>query len=86
MAVIDQGIPEIQRFADKWYLDFDEVKYEAYNYHNGKLQNETKLKENADYAKYKEETEEPLAKFLFYTELIEAFHKDLMEVIAPLFA
>lgn len=77
---------EIQRFVDKWYLDFDEVKYEAYNYHDGKLQNETKLKENADYAKYKEETEAPLAKFLFYTELIEAFHKDLMEEIAPLFA
>ncbi|SFH76264.1 type I restriction enzyme, R subunit [Pseudobutyrivibrio sp. OR37] len=76
---------EIKRFADKWYLDFNEVKYEAYNYHDGKLQNETKLKENADYAKYKEETDEPLAKFLFYTELIKAFRNDLMEEILPLF-
>ncbi len=50
-AAIDK---EVQKFAEKWYLNVDDIKYEAYNYRDGELANENKLKDSADYAAYKE--------------------------------
>ena len=40
---------EIEKFSKKWYVPFEAVKYEAYNYKDGELANENKLKELADY-------------------------------------
>ena len=75
---------EIERFAQKWFIGFDDVKYEAYNFRDGELANENKLKENADYSAYKETIENALPKFKFNGELIKDFKEALMPVILPL--
>ena len=41
-AAIDR---EIEKFAAKWFLDIEDVKYEAYNFRDGELANENKLEE-----------------------------------------
>lgn len=75
---------EIEKFATKWFIDFEDVKYEAYNFRDGELANENKLKENADYAAYKAATEDALPKFKFNGALIKDFKENLMPVIIPL--
>lgn len=75
---------EIEKFAAKWFISFDDVRYEAYNYRDGELANENKLKENADYATYKSETENALPKFKFNSALITDFKESLMATILPL--
>ncbi len=80
-AVIDA---EIRKFAEKWYLDFEDVKYEAYNFRDGELANENKLKDSADYAAYKEENQEVLPKFKFRALMIDEFKNVFMPEIAPL--
>jgi len=80
-AAIDK---EIRRFAEKWYLDVDDVKYEAYNYRDGALANENKLKDSADYAAYKEAVADALPKFKFRKLMIDEFREALMPEIAPL--
>lgn len=81
-AAIDK---EIQEFSERWFVRFDDIKYEAYNYKDGEIANENKLKENADYAAYKENTDMPLPKFKFYGSLIKSFKEELMPEIEPLF-
>jgi type I restriction enzyme R subunit len=76
---------EIRLFSEKWFVDFEDVKYEAYHFKDGKLANESKLKEKADYAAYKEATEEPVKKFKFFSAMIKDFKEELMPEIAPLF-
>lgn len=76
---------EIRRFSKKWFVDFEDVKYEAYHFKDGKLANENKLKEKANYAAYKEATEEPVKKFKFFSTMIKDFKEVLMPEIAPLF-
>ena len=80
-AAIDK---EIQKFAKKWYLNVDDVKYEAYNYRDGELSNENKLKDSADYAAYKESMPDALPKFKFRKLMIDEFREVLMPEIAPL--
>ncbi len=75
---------EIEKFAAKWFISFEDVRYEAYNYRDGELANENKLKENADYAAYKGETENALPKFKFNSALITDFKESLMATILPL--
>ena len=75
---------EIEKFANKWFVDFGDVKYEAVNFRDGELANENKLKENADYAAYKAATENAVPKFKFYSALIRDFKEELMPVIEPL--
>lgn len=75
---------EVNAFAQKWYLDSEEVRYEAYNYKDGVIANENNLKEKADYASYKKNVSDPLPKFKFRKEMIEAFRKDLMENVEQL--
>ncbi|MBR3579804.1 MAG: type I restriction endonuclease subunit R [Lachnospiraceae bacterium] len=75
---------EIRRFSEKWYIAFDDVKYEAFNFRDGELANENKLKENADYAAYKEATPDALPKFKFNAALIRDFKEELMPQIIPL--
>ena len=76
---------EIRRFSEKWFVDFEDVKYEAYHFKDGKLANENKLKEKANYAAYKEATEEPVKKFKFFSAMIKDFKPVLMPEIALLF-
>ena len=80
-AAIDK---EIEKFSKKWYIPFEAVKYEAYNYKDGELANENKLKELADYATYKVETSEALPKFKFNGALIKEFKEMLMPEIGSL--
>lgn len=81
-AAIDK---EIAKFAAKWYIPFEDVKYEAYNFKDGELANENKLKELADYSAYKAETENELPKFKFNGAMIREFKDVMMPEISPLF-
>lgn len=81
-AAIDK---EIAKFAAKWYIPFEDVKYEAYNFKDGELANENKLKELADYATYKTATENALPKFKFNGAIIREFKDVMMPEISPLF-
>ena len=75
---------EIEEFAKKWYVDAEDVRYEAFNYRDGVLANENNLKEKADYTAYKDNTPEPMPKFKFRKEMIEEFKNELMVRVAPL--
>ena len=75
---------EIRKYAEKWYLDFEDVKYEAFHFRDGELANENKLKDSADYAAYKEETEDALPKFKFRKLMVDEFKTMLMPEILPL--
>lgn len=77
-AAIDK---EIEAFAKRWFIDFDDVKYEAYNFKDGELANENKLKEKADYTAYKEATPDAMPKFKFNGALIRDFKEVLMPEI-----
>ncbi|MDY6309635.1 MAG: HsdR family type I site-specific deoxyribonuclease [Oribacterium sp.] len=77
---------EIRKFSEKWFVPFDDVRYEAYNYRNGELPNESVLKENANYSAYKAaKKDSAVPKFKFRKELIDDFKNDLMTEIGPLF-
>ncbi len=75
---------KIEKFAIKWFVKFENVRYEVFNYKDGELANESKLKESADYTAYKNATENPLPKFKFNGELIRDFKEELMPVVLPL--
>ena len=75
---------EIKKFGQKWYLAPELVKYEAYNFRNGKIANENKLKDSADYAAYKEATTDALPKFKFRKTMVDEFRDVLMKEISPL--
>ncbi|MDE7200790.1 MAG: HsdR family type I site-specific deoxyribonuclease [Lachnospiraceae bacterium] len=80
-AAIDK---EIQDFAEKWYLNADDVKYEAYNYRDGEFANENKLKDSADYAAYREASSDALPKFKFRKSMMNEFKEVIMPEIGPL--
>lgn len=80
-ATVDK---EIQFFADKWFIDFEDVRYEAYNYKDGVMANESKFKEKANYAAYKDSTPEAMPKFKFYSAMISEFKNGLMPEIEAL--
>ena len=71
-------------FAERWFVPFEDVKYEAYHFKNGEMSNENTFKSKADYAAYKEAVEEPLAKFKFNTAMIADFKENLMPEISSL--
>ncbi len=75
---------EIRKFALKWYLKFEDVRYEAFHFRNGELANENKLKDSADYAAYRQEHQDALSKPKFRRLMIEEFKDGLMPEIAPL--
>ncbi len=75
---------EIRKYAEKWYLDVEDVRYEAFHFRDGELANENKLKESADYAAYKEENKDALPKFKFRKRMIDEFKNVLMPEILPL--
>ena len=75
---------EIRKYAEKWYLDFEDVKYEAFHFRDGELANENKLKDSADYAAYKEEIKDALPKFKFRKLMVDEFKTVLMPEISSL--
>ena len=75
---------EIKKFAEKWYLNVEDVKYEAFHFRDGALANENKLKDSINYAAYQEETEDALTKFKFRRQMIEEFKTVLMPEIFSL--
>lgn len=75
---------EIRKYAEKWYLDFEDVRYEAFHFRDGELANENKLKDSADYASYRKENKDALPKFKFRKLMIDEFKNVLMTEIAPL--
>ena len=80
-AVIDE---EIKKYAEKWYLDFEDVKYEVLHFRDGELANENKLKDSADYGAYKEEHKDALSKLKFRIRMMDEFKNELMPEIATL--
>jgi len=80
-SVIDD---EIRKFAKKWYLKFEDVKYEVFHFRDGELANENKLKDSADYAAYKEERKDALTKLKFRKQMIYEFKTILMPEVSPL--
>lgn len=79
--VIDK---EIDEFSKKWFLPFEDVKYEVYNFKDGNLANETSLKSKIDYDRYKETVEEPVRKLTLRIEMIGDFKNNLMEEVSSL--
>ena len=75
---------EICKYAEKWFIDPEEVRYEAFHFRNGEIANENKLKVSADYTAYKASTPDPLTKFRFRTLMIKEFKEVLMPEIGPL--
>lgn len=75
---------EIAAFSKKWFLNPEEVRYEVFNFKDGKLTNETNLKEKVDYTTYKNNTDNPMSKFRFWKEMIENFKNELMSSVQPL--
>ena len=75
---------EIEKFSAKWFVPFDAVKYEAYNFKDGELANENKIKALANFATYREQTADALPKFKFNRMLIKEFKEVLMPEISPL--
>ena len=73
---------EIKRYAEKWYLDFEDVRYEVFHFRDGELANENKLKDSADYAAYKKENEDAMSKVRFRRQMIDEFKNDLMPTIS----
>ena len=75
---------EIEAFAKKWFIDPNEIWYHVQHFHNGIIDNETNLKNKAQYADYKASVEHPMIKLQFKKTLVEEFKNELMESIAPL--
>ncbi len=71
-------------FSGKWFIPKEDVMYEVLHYRNGVMANENNFKEKADYAKYKESVDEPIAKFKYRTVIINDFKDNLMNEIKPL--
>ena len=80
-AAVDKAV---RAFAQKWFLGFDDVKYEALHFRDGELANESKLKDSADYTAYKAATPDAMAKFKFRKAMIDDFKENLMTEVAPL--
>ena len=80
-AAIDEAV---KAFAEKWYLDFDVVKYEVMHFRDGELANETRLKESVNYAAYKEACEDAVPKFKFRKMMVDEFRDGLMAEIGAL--
>lgn len=75
---------EVETFAKKWYLPKEDVQYEVYNYRDGMLANENKLKDAIDYASYKDSSPNPISKLKFRKMMIEEFKDVLMPEVYPL--
>ncbi|MCM1123935.1 MAG: HsdR family type I site-specific deoxyribonuclease [Eubacterium sp.] len=80
-SVIDQ---KIKSYAEKWHLGFEDVKYEVFNFRDGKIANENKLKDSADYAGYMAESGDALPKVRFRRQMIDEFKNVLIREVTPM--
>lgn len=78
-AKIDEAIAA---FAAKWFVSFDDVKYQIYHYTAGDEVNN--LKSSADYAAYASQPGATLKKFQFFRQLKDDFKHGLMPEVEPL--
>lgn len=74
---------ELKKFSAKWFIPFEDVKYEAYNFKDGEMSNANLLKNAADFAAYRE-ANPGVMKFEFQENLIEDFQQTLMPEIVQL--
>ncbi len=83
---VDEAVKKIiKEYSQKWYVPFEMILSEVHTYKNDVLTNETAFKDSADYSKYAENTENPIAKFKFRTELIKDFKEVLIPTVSPYF-
>lgn len=80
----DAIMSEAIDFSNTWFVPVDDVMYEIQHFRYGQMANSGEFKEKANYAKYKESVEKPLAKFVFRRELQKAFENKLMPSVATL--
>ncbi|MCR4654924.1 MAG: type I restriction endonuclease subunit R, partial [Lachnospiraceae bacterium] len=74
----------IDEFSKKWYADRDAVLYAAEYSHDGEIPNSNVLKETANYAEYKENTEDPAPKFTYRSMMVKELGQVIAEEILPL--
>ena len=78
---IDKAVSD---FCTTWYASKEDVMYAAMHYRNGKIPNESVIKDTINYAGYKAAQEKPLPKFKYNRRCIEELGKILDEEIKPL--
>ncbi|SDW11255.1 type I restriction enzyme, R subunit [Kandleria vitulina] len=69
---------EVKKYADKWCIDFNEVKNEIYAFKHNQMAHETAFKNKADFKLYKEKNGDSLKKFQFNSRLVKDFKEKLM--------
>ena len=74
----------VSDFCTTWYASKEDVMYAAMHYRNGKIPNESVIKDTINYAEYKAAQEKPLPKFKYNRRCIEELGKILDEEIKPL--
>lgn len=74
----------VSDFCTTWYASKEDVMYAAIHYRNGKIPNESVIKDTINYAGYKATQEKPLPKFKYNRRCIEELGKILNEEIKPL--
>ena len=74
----------IADFCTTWYASKEDVMYAAMHYRNGKIPNESVIKDTINYAEYKAMQEKPLPKFKYNRRCMEELSKILDEEIKPL--
>ena len=74
----------VSDFCTTWYASKEDVMYAAIHYRNGKIPNESVIKDTINYAGYKAAQEKPLPKFKYNRRCIEELGKILDEEIKPL--
>ena len=83
-AVINKAI---EKFADRWCMKVEDVRYEIGQYKRGEIKNESQFKEMPDYTacmeKMKQEGEK-VSKFALRKNLVNEFKNVLMPEIEPL--
>lgn len=73
----------IEDFCEKWYVSKDDVMYAAMHYRNGKIPNESAIKNTIDYTSYKKEQEKAMPKFRYYKKIMDELRKTLEEEVVP---
>ena len=74
----------IDEFVAKWYVDRDTVIFAVAHASNGIIKDRNILKEKGDYAKYKQQVDNPLPKFRYNTSMIAELEQLIDTEIQPL--
>lgn len=74
----------VREFAAEWYVSEDTMMYAADHYRGGELPNISKIKEDADYGSYRENTENPVNKLAYRKALTQELKKMIENEILPL--